>query len=131
MLIANLQRQQSDREVIRGQAVCAAKLAAASQLYYVKQTRQLLATMTQFQFLVLAKNLSFAQTGMVNLKLISPDFNDFGLIERDGTVFCHTLGPDVTGEVIPSAFTKRALEHPGFAMSDLHRHPRSYACLTV
>ncbi len=120
LILSNLDRQRSEKDRVREQAVSVAKLAATSQAYYVKQTRQLLATMTQFQFLVLATNLSFCQTGMINLRLISPDFSDFGLIERDGTVFCHSLGTNQAGGDIGLAFTKRVLAKPAFSMSGLH-----------
>src|SRR5688572_15769002 len=100
VLVANVQRQQAEKARIREQAVSAAKLAASSQSHFVKQSRQLLATMTQIPSLVLSTNRTTSQKGMSNLKLLSRDFSDLGLIERDGSVFCHTLGSNATGEVI-------------------------------
>jgi signal transduction histidine kinase len=121
VLIANVERQLAEKDKIREQAVCAAKLAAAREDYYLRETRQLLATMTQFPFLVLLQDSGMARTGMANLKLLSPDFNDFGLVETDGTVFCHTLETDKSAGLLPAAFVRRVLANPGFAMTDVHQ----------
>lgn len=121
VFVANVDRQKAEKETIRREAVCAAKLAAASQAYYVRQTRQLLATMTQFPFLVLLKDADAARKGMANLKLLSPDYSDFGLIERDGTLFCHTLETNTTRQIVSAAFAGRVLKEPKFAMSELYR----------
>ncbi|MDB6130254.1 MAG: domain S-box [Verrucomicrobiales bacterium] len=119
VLGANVQRQESEKKMLREQAIYAAKLAAASQAYYIKQTRQLLSTMTQFPFFVMAKDQGFSRTGMANLKLLQPDFHDFGLIEKDGTVFCHTLGTNLIGDPISLAFARKVLKKPAFSMNEL------------
>ena len=121
VFLANIQRQRAEREKVKTEAVLAAKLAAASQQYYLRQARQLLATMTQFDFLVLATNQPYAERGMANLKLLSPDFTDFGLIETNGAVFCHTLGTNaVPTEILAPGLVDKILDRPRFVMSGLH-----------
>lgn len=123
VFFANVDRQQAEKQMLRHEAVCAAKLAAASQAYYVRQTRQLLETMTQFPFLVLLNDPGISRTGMMNLKLLAPDYSDFGLIERDGALFCHTLATNTTGEIVSDFMARDVLKHPRFAISELRHDP--------
>lgn len=125
VFFANVDRQQTEKKMLRHEAVSAAKLAAASQAYYVRQTRQLLETMTQFPFLVLLNDPGISRTGMMNLKLLAPDYSDFGLIERDGALFCHTLASNTTGEIVSDFMARDVLKHPRFAISELRRDPLS------
>lgn len=120
VLTANLERQKAEKRRIREQALCAAKLAGASQAYYLKQTHRLLATMTEFPFLVLSTNQAHSRKGMENLRQIEPEYQDFGLISSDGAIFCHTLGTNITAGMLPPDFARRVLAQPGFAMSRFH-----------
>jgi signal transduction histidine kinase len=109
VLFSNFQRQQSEKDRARERAVTLAKLAASTQSHYIKETRQILGTIVQFPFLVLATNRAFCEWHLNNLKLISPDFNDFGFIEPSGKVFCHTysnLTAQVSAESIESMLRK-------------------------
>ena len=123
VLLSNIARLETEREKVREETVCAAKLAAASQAYFVREARQLLATVIQTHPAgVLSTNRTYCERRLATLRLLAPDFGDFGLIERDGTVFCHTLGTNVeTAKIVAPEFIKRVLEKPEFAMSNLHR----------
>jgi signal transduction histidine kinase len=123
IFLGNVERQESEKTRLKEQAAFAAKLAAASQAYYVKEARQILATMTGFPHLVRLPGKAASEKGMTNLKLISPDFGDFGLISPDGTVFCHALGGDVPEQTIAPAFIQRTLKNPAFSMSEVHFYP--------
>ena len=100
------QRQKAERARAKESAVTLAKLAASEQRYYVREARQLLGTVTQFDFLVLGTNRQFCEFNLTNLKLLSPDFLDFGLIETNGTVFCNTFSNQTDALVIPSLAAK-------------------------
>jgi signal transduction histidine kinase len=111
--VGNFQRQRSEKDRARERATYMAKLAAASEAYYVRQTRQLLSTMTQFPFLVQLPDKKASELGLKNLKLISPDYDDFGLIETNGTVFCHLMETNVI-ETISKALIEKSLKTRGF-----------------
>src|SRR6187401_3620177 len=122
VLLSNIARLESEREKVREQTVFAAKLAAASQAYFVREAHQLLATVIQTHPApALSTNRLSCEKRLATLRLLAPDFSDFGLIERDGTVFCHTLGPNVEAtNIVAPELIKRVLEKHEFAMSDLH-----------
>ncbi len=91
VLFGNFQRRESERRRAKERAVTIARLAATTENHYIKQARQLLATLAQFDFLVLSTNRGVCEWHLKNLKLLSPDFNDFGLIETNGALFCDTF----------------------------------------
>ena len=96
VLYGNLQQRRIEQAGVREGAVAIAQLASAHQENFIKNTRQLLATLTQFPFLVLATNRPFCETHFSNLRQLAPDYLNFGLIEADGTLFCSataTNGP--------------------------------------
>jgi signal transduction histidine kinase len=84
---AHLEQQRSNKESVRARVVAAAKLAAATQEDYIRHTRQLLKTLANFSFLTFATNRMFCDVNFGNLRLLSPDYADFGLIEADGKLF--------------------------------------------
>lgn len=91
LVISSLGRQKLAKEHAQERVMTTAQLAAANQEASVRQTRQLLATITQFPF-ALMKDRTMTERGLKSLRRLSPDFQDLGLLEMDGTVFCHTLG---------------------------------------
>src|SRR5689334_12487421 len=88
VLYGNLEQQKLEKEAMRQQAIASAKLAAASQEHYIRNAEHLLATLTEFTFLTLTTNRAGAEIHFRNLRLLSPDYADFGLIEADGKLFC-------------------------------------------
>jgi signal transduction histidine kinase len=105
MLLGNLKRQRSEKALAREQVVTLSKLAAANESYYVRQSRQQLATMTQFP-LVLMQDRTLTEKGLKTLKRLQTDFHDFGLIETNGIIFCHTLGSNMLQSANPSLLRK-------------------------
>ena len=87
IIYGNLEQQRIEQERTRDGAEAISNLAAANQLNLIQQTRQLLATLVEFPFLVAATNVEFCQTHFSNLQKILPDYVNFGLIERDGSLF--------------------------------------------
>jgi signal transduction histidine kinase len=88
VLYGNLEQQKLEKETMRQQAIASVKLAAASQERYISNAEHLLSTLTDFAFLTLTTNRAFAEMNLRNLRLLSPDYADFGLIEADGRLFC-------------------------------------------
>jgi len=88
IVYGNLEQQRIEQERTREGAEAISNLAAANELNLIKQTRQLLATLVEFPFLVAATNVEFCQIHFSNLQKILPDYVNFGLIERDGSLFC-------------------------------------------
>ncbi len=103
---------------VREGAIAMSRLAAARQEYYVKDTHQLLATLTELSFFVLSKDRSFCQTGFSNLLKLSSDYVNFGLIESNGTVFCTGLGGDAAMDLSDRAYFRRVLEKKRFSLGD-------------
>src|ERR1051326_7060789 len=68
-------------------AIAMSRLAAAKDENYVKNTRQLLAALSELTFFVLAKDSGFCHTNFSNLLKLSSDYVNLGLIESNGVVF--------------------------------------------
>jgi len=107
LLLANLNRKRSEQALAREQAITLAKLAAAHESFYVRESQRQLATMTQFP-MALTQDSALAERGLKSLKRLQPDFDDFGLMETNGALFSHTLGSNVTQIQIvnPTLFQK-------------------------
>jgi signal transduction histidine kinase len=84
----NLQQRRVETERVRDGAIAISRLAAANQENFIKNTRQLLATLTQFPFLLLGTNRAVCENHLSNLRRLSPDYANFGLIETNGAIFC-------------------------------------------
>jgi signal transduction histidine kinase len=97
--------------------VTIARLAATTQNHYIKEARQLLATLAQFDFLVLSTNRAGCEWHLKNLKLLSPDFNDFGLIETNGTLFCDTFS-NRTEQSLAIAAAQKVLRQRDFVCAN-------------
>src|SRR6266436_4399411 len=82
------EQRRLETERVREGAIAVARLAAATQENFTKNTRQMLATLTQFPFLLLGTNRAYCETHLSNLRKLSPDYLNFGLVETNGNVFC-------------------------------------------
>jgi signal transduction histidine kinase len=100
LMVGNLRRAGTEKNLARERAVTIAKLAAANESYYVRQSRQQLATLAQLP-LTLMPDRALTEKALRTLRRLSQDFDDFGLVETNGIVFCHTLGSNVTRTVHP------------------------------
>ena len=87
-LLAELGEQHIDKQRIQEGAVALSVLAAANQESVVRNTRQLLATLSEFPFVLLSSDHSFSEEHLSNLRKLLPDYCDFGLIETNGVLFC-------------------------------------------
>src|SRR6266513_3565921 len=118
VLYGNLQQRRIEKAGVREGAVAIAQLAAAHQENFIKNTRQLLATLTQFPFLVLATNRPFCETHFSNLRLVAPDYLDFGLIETDGTLFCSARATNPSMDLADRSFFQRVIQTKLFSIGD-------------
>ena len=60
LLYGNLEQRRIEKDGVRREAMAISRLAAASQRSYIKNTKQLLGTLTQFPFLLLTTNREFS-----------------------------------------------------------------------
>lgn len=86
-----LQQRKVEETLVKDRMLANSRLAATSQKYLFKQARQLLGTLTGFPFLVATTNRPAAEEAFANLKLLAPDFVNFGIIEVDGRMYCNAL----------------------------------------
>src|ERR1041385_8423839 len=87
VLYGNFEQLKLEKESLRQQAIASVKLAAASEEHYIRNARHLLSTLNEFSFLTLGTDRAFSELHFKNLRLISPDYADFGLIEANGRLF--------------------------------------------
>ncbi len=102
----------------RESAVAISRLAAAQQEQFIRNARQMLATLTEFPFLTLTTNAPFAETHLVNLKKLSPDYLTFGLLELDGMVFCSASPTNTPPSLADRSYFQRVLQTKRFAIGD-------------
>ncbi len=87
-LYGNFERRHVEGLRIRERAADISQLAATKEQDFINDARQLLATLTQFPFLLLSTNQAFSEGNLANLRKLSPDYANFGLIETNGIAFC-------------------------------------------
>jgi HAMP domain-containing protein len=115
---SSLQQRRIEKERARESAVAISRLAAAQQEQFIRNARQMLATLTEFSFLTLTTNAAFAEVHLVNLRKLSPDYLTFGLIELDGTVFCSASPTNQPASLADRSYFQRVLQTKGFAIGD-------------
>ena len=118
VLYGNLQQRRIEKAGVREGAVAIAQLASAHQENFIKNTRQLLATLTQFPFLVLATNRPFCETHFSNLRQLAPDYLNFGLIEADGTLFCSATATNGPVNLADRSYFQRVIQTKRFSIGD-------------
>ena len=118
VLYGNLQQRRIEKAGVRDGAVAIAQLASAHQENFIKNTRQLLATLTQFPFLVLATNRPFCETHFSNLRQLAPDYLNFGLIEADGTLFCSATATNGPVNLADRSYFQRVIQTKRFSIGD-------------
>lgn len=114
----NLEERQNERARVREGAEALSQLAAAKEENFVKNTRQLLATLAEFPFLVFSTNRMICETHFTNLCRLSPDYQNFGLIEADGTLFCSAVKTNGRVNVSDRSYFQRVVETRRFAIGD-------------
>ncbi|PYI82645.1 MAG: hypothetical protein DME26_16970 [Verrucomicrobia bacterium] len=118
VLYSSFQQRQIGKERARENAVAISRLAAAQQQQFIRNARQMLATLTEFSFLTLTTNAAFGNVHLVNLRKLSPDYLTFGLIELDGTVFCSSSPTNKWASLADRSYFQRVLQTKSFAIGD-------------
>jgi signal transduction histidine kinase len=116
----NFQQRQTEKAGIVQDISTISRLIAAHELGYVRNTRQLLATLSGFEFLVGTTNDTFSRLNFENLLKLSPDYCNFGLIETNGAVFA-SAGTFASGttNLADRSYFKRTLATQKFSIGDL------------
>src|SRR4051812_45342861 len=78
VLYGNLAQRRIQTAAMGNSTRALADLVAANHEAIIKNTRQLLATLTQFSFLVLSTNKGFCEQHFSNLLKLSPTYANFG-----------------------------------------------------
>jgi len=110
-----LEQRRLETERVREDAIAVARLAAATQENFTKNTRQMLATLTQFPFLLLGTNRAYCETHLSNLRKLSPDYLNFGLIETNGIIFCSAQPFDGMVNVADRSYFRQVLQTKKFS----------------
>jgi signal transduction histidine kinase len=118
VLYGNFEQQRLEKESVRDQAVSTAKLAAASQEHYIKNARRLLGTIAELSWLVTASNRVGCDIHFQNLRIITPDYADFGLIEADGTLFSSAAKTNASPNLSGTSLFKKCVQTKRFSVSD-------------
>src|SRR5688500_5896276 len=118
----NIQQRQAEKERIVQEISTISRLIAAHELGYVRNARQLLATLSGFDFLVNTTNDAFSRANLENLLKLSPDYCNFGLIETNGVVFAGagSLAGGATNLADRSYF-KRTLASRKFSIGNIQQ----------
>src|SRR2546430_11277480 len=117
VLYGNLEQRRIEKARVREGVAAISQLAAANEENFIKNSRQLLATLAQFPFLVLATNRPFCEVHFSNLLKLSPDYRDFGLIESDGEMFGNGLRTDPAPSLVGAAYFQQVLRTNRFAIA--------------
>jgi PAS domain S-box-containing protein len=110
-----LEQRRIEKERVREGAMGISQLAAAHEENFIKNTRQLLATISEIHFLVLSTNRPFCETHLFNLRKLLPDYLNFGLIETNGILFCAAEPIESAIYLGDRAYFRRVLETKKFA----------------
>ncbi|HVV00314.1 MAG TPA: ATP-binding protein [Verrucomicrobiae bacterium] len=113
---ANLEERRSEKARVRESALASTRLAASSQADFIKNTRQLLSTLTPLSFLALSTNRVLCETAFSNLRRLAPDYSNFGIIETNGTVFCSADHTNRSASVEGRYFFGRVMRTRAFAV---------------
>lgn len=114
VLYGNLEQQKLEKEGLRAQAMVTARLAAASQEHFLKNAKHLLQTLANLQWLVTATNRPAVEWHLQNLRILAPDYADFGLIETNGSLFCSAAETNLSPSLTNSSVFKKCLRNSGF-----------------
>jgi len=116
VLYENFEQRGLETERVREGAIAISRLAAANQENFIKNSRQLLATLTQFPFLLLGTNRAYCEGHLANLRKLTPDYLNFGLVETNGYVFCSSTPFDGTVNVSDRPYFRQALQTKNFSV---------------
>jgi signal transduction histidine kinase len=115
VLYENLEQRRIETEHVREGAIAVARLAAANQENFTKNSRQMLATLTQLPFLLLGTNRAYCENHLSSLRRLSPDYLNFGLVETNGNIFCSAQPFDGTVNVSDRNYFREVLKTKKFS----------------
>ena len=118
VLHSNFQQRRIEKERAQESVSAISRLAAAQQEQFIRNARQLLATLAEFSFLTLTTNAASSETHLINLTKLSPDYLTFGLIELDGTVFCSASAANIGTSLADRSYFQRVIQTKSFAIGD-------------
>jgi signal transduction histidine kinase len=117
VLQRNFDQRRTEKERVVERIRGVSRLLAASQSGYVKNTRQLLSTLSGLDFLVLATNEPFCRVHFQNLLKLAPDYINFGLLETNGAVFSSAIVPEgPMPSLADRSYFQRTLKSRGFSI---------------
>ena len=118
VLMGNLERRRIEMDLERRAATAQSQLAALAEDNLIKNAHQLLQTLSQFDFLVRSQDAAFCQTNFNNLRKLSPDYVNFGLIELDGRVFCSAVPMTNTVSLGDRSYFLRTVQSKSFSVGE-------------
>jgi signal transduction histidine kinase len=118
VLYGNFELLKVEKDGLRAQAISTAELAAASQEHFIKNARHLLGTLRDINWLMTAPNRSAVEFHFINLRLLSPDYADFGLVEADGRIFASAADTNTTQVVTNWSLFRKCLATERFCVSN-------------
>lgn len=114
----NMQQRRLAESGVRDRILGISQLAAANQERFIANTRQLLSTLAELRFLVLATDRKFCEIHFQNLVKLSPDYLNFGLIESNGTLFCSARATNNSIHLGDRSYFQRVLQTKRFAAGE-------------
>jgi signal transduction histidine kinase len=115
----NFDQRKSEKNQVVHEISAISRLIAANELSYVRNARQILATLSGIDFLVQSTDSSFSAVHFQNLLKLSPDYHNFGLIESNGQVFASgVMPPDGTRSLADRAYFQRTQAGRGFSIGN-------------
>jgi signal transduction histidine kinase/CheY-like chemotaxis protein len=118
VLYSNLVQRHIQTAAIEDGAEGLSGLAAANEEDIIRNARQLLGTLTQFDFLVLGTNRQFCEYSFRNLLKLSPDYVNFGLIETNGALFCSGATTNASANLFDCSYFQKVIRSGKFSVGD-------------
>ncbi len=117
-IFTNISERQARKIRVEENIVAVARLVAANEENFVKNTRQLLGTLSQISFLVTNNNRFACEWHLINLRALSPDYLDFGMIESNGILFCSAAMTNGTPDLSDTAHFQRVFLEKRFSIGN-------------
>jgi signal transduction histidine kinase len=114
----NFDQRRLQAKQVRQRLTATSTLGAANEQNYFDHTRQLLATLTQFRFLTLATDRDFAHQHLENLRKLSPDYLNFGLVQSNGLLFCSSEPFTAPFDLGDRPYVRRVIERRQFSAGE-------------
>lgn len=117
-LYGNFNERRIQTVRLRDQASALCDQAATREQNLIQNADHLLTTLTQFPFLLIGTNSAFSEANFANLRRLSPEYLNFGLVETNGMVFCSANPMTRSVYLGDRTYFQRALHNRRFAVGD-------------